>query len=85
MVTMLLIFCLTGFFVVVFCFGIVHLEENNVEMQFEVLKKKLETVGIETGICVPGQYNHLLCPEVLFFSVLHYFYFLLFSAKLNDF
>jgi hypothetical protein len=27
----------------------------------------------------------LLCPEVLFFSVLHYFYFLLFSAKLNDF
>ncbi|KAK2394672.1 DNA helicase [Trifolium repens] len=41
----------------------VHLEENSVEMQFEVLKKKLETVGIETGICVPGQYNHLLCPE----------------------
>jgi hypothetical protein len=56
---MLLIFCLTDFF-----YGIVHLEENNVEMQFEVLKKKLETVGIETGICVPGQYNHLLCPEV---------------------
>ncbi|PNX78648.1 hypothetical protein L195_g034626, partial [Trifolium pratense] len=42
----------------------VHLEENNVEMQFAILKKKLEIVGIETGICVPGQYNHLLCPKV---------------------
>ncbi|CAJ2657864.1 unnamed protein product [Trifolium pratense] len=41
----------------------VHLEENNVEMQFAILKKKLEIVGIETGICVPGQYNHLLCPK----------------------
>jgi hypothetical protein len=64
---MLINFCLTGFFFCCFCFGIVHLEENSVEMQFEVLKKKLETVGIETGICVPGQYNHLLCPEVFFF------------------
>jgi hypothetical protein len=78
MVTMLLIFCLTGFFVVVFCFGIVHLEENNVEMQFEVLKKKLETVGIETGICVPGQYNHLLCPEVFFFCFALFLFFVVF-------
>ncbi|XP_027352791.1 twinkle homolog protein, chloroplastic/mitochondrial isoform X2 [Abrus precatorius] len=44
----------------------VHLEnaaEKSVDMQFNILKKKLEAVGMETGICVPGQYNHLLCPE----------------------
>ncbi|TKY45238.1 Twinkle-like protein [Spatholobus suberectus] len=37
-------------------------EEKSVELQFSILKK-LEAVGMETGICVPGQYNHLLCPE----------------------
>ncbi|KAK7303608.1 hypothetical protein RJT34_14518 [Clitoria ternatea] len=46
----------------------VHLEnpeEKSAELQFNILKKKLEAVGMETGICVPGQYNHLLCPECL--------------------
>ncbi|KAJ1414365.1 TOPRIM domain [Sesbania bispinosa] len=33
------------------------------EVQFNMLKKKLEVVGVETGACVPGQYNHLLCPQ----------------------
>ncbi|KAK7329649.1 hypothetical protein VNO77_23821 [Canavalia gladiata] len=44
----------------------VHLEnpeEKNVEMQFSILKQRLEAVGMDSGICVPGQYNHLLCPE----------------------
>ncbi|KAL9320589.1 hypothetical protein ACSQ67_012428 [Phaseolus vulgaris] len=36
---------------------------KSVELQFNILKKRLEAVGMETGICVPGQYNHLLCPE----------------------
>lgn len=41
----------------------VHLEENSMESQFDILKKKLEVVGMDTGICVPGQNNHLLCPK----------------------
>ncbi|KAE9599195.1 putative DNA helicase [Lupinus albus] len=44
----------------------VHLEkqdEAKVEMQFNLLKKKLKAVGIDTDICVPGQYTHLLCPH----------------------
>ncbi|XP_059451523.1 twinkle homolog protein, chloroplastic/mitochondrial-like isoform X1 [Corylus avellana] len=28
----------------------------------EILKKKLENLGMDTDICIPGQYNHLLCP-----------------------
>ncbi|XP_052116080.1 twinkle homolog protein, chloroplastic/mitochondrial [Arachis duranensis] len=43
----------------------VHLEnpdENEKERRFNSLKYKLEAVGLDTGICVPGQYNHLLCP-----------------------
>ena len=75
---MLLNFCLI-------VFGIVHLEENSVEMQFDILKKKLEVVGMDTGICVPGQYNHLLCPKVFLFQFLSCFYFLLYFAKLNAF
>ncbi|XP_020230809.1 twinkle homolog protein, chloroplastic/mitochondrial isoform X2 [Cajanus cajan] len=39
--------------------------EKHVELQFNILKKKLDAVGMETGICVPGQYNHLLCPKCL--------------------
>lgn len=35
------------------------------EFQFSILKKKLKAVGMDTGICMPGQYNHLLCPECL--------------------
>lgn len=36
------------------------------EMKFNVLKKKLEVLGIDNGIYVPGQYNNLICPEVFF-------------------
>ncbi|XP_061349798.1 twinkle homolog protein, chloroplastic/mitochondrial-like, partial [Gastrolobium bilobum] len=42
-----------------------HLEnpdENRLGLQFSMLQKKLEAVGIETGLCVPGQHNNLLCP-----------------------
>ena len=38
--------------------------EKSVEFQLNILKKKLEAIGMETGMCEPGQYNHLLCPEV---------------------
>ncbi|KAE9594858.1 putative DNA helicase [Lupinus albus] len=44
----------------------VHLENLNeakVEMQFNLLKTKLMAIGIDTDICVPGQYTHLLCPS----------------------
>ncbi|CAL0301007.1 unnamed protein product [Lupinus luteus] len=37
--------------------------EAKVEMQFELLKTKLKAIGIDTDICVPGQYSHLLCPN----------------------
>ncbi|KAG4946163.1 hypothetical protein JHK87_042170 [Glycine soja] len=37
---------------------------KSVEFQLNILKKKLEAIGMETGMCEPGQYNHLLCPEV---------------------
>ncbi|XP_050276476.1 twinkle homolog protein, chloroplastic/mitochondrial isoform X2 [Quercus robur] len=30
--------------------------------QLKILKQKLEELGMDTEICVPGQYNHLLCP-----------------------
>ncbi|KAF3942941.1 hypothetical protein CMV_030452, partial [Castanea mollissima] len=30
--------------------------------QLKILKRKLEELGMDTEICVPGQYNHLLCP-----------------------
>jgi len=39
-------------------------EAKSVELQYGILKERLEAVGMETGICVPGQYNHLLCPKV---------------------
>lgn len=42
-------------------------EEKRVDLQFNILKKRLEAVGMDTGICMPGQYNHLLCPEVSLF------------------
>lgn len=38
--------------------------EKNMELQLNILKKKLEAIGVETEMCEPGQYNHLLCPEV---------------------
>ncbi|KAL2970253.1 hypothetical protein AAZX31_15G128600 [Glycine max] len=38
---------------------------KSVEFQLNILKKKLEAIGMETGMCEPGQYNHLLCPECL--------------------
>ncbi|KAL5140799.1 Twinkle, chloroplastic/mitochondrial [Glycine soja] len=39
--------------------------EKNMELQLNILKKKLEAIGVETEMCEPGQYNHLLCPECL--------------------
>ncbi|BAT87716.1 Twinkle-like protein [Vigna angularis] len=38
-------------------------EAKRAELQFNILRKRLEAVGMETGICEPGQYNHLICPE----------------------
>lgn len=47
----------------------VHLEspEEGIvsETEFKILKGKLEDLGIESEELVPGQYNHLLCPNVL--------------------
>ncbi|XP_057428640.1 twinkle homolog protein, chloroplastic/mitochondrial [Lotus japonicus] len=40
-------------------------EDSSVHMKFEALKKKLKVVGIETETCLPGQHNHLTCPECL--------------------
>ncbi|KAB1210459.1 hypothetical protein CJ030_MR6G010755 [Morella rubra] len=28
----------------------------------KILKQKLEEIGIDSELCTPGQYNHLLCP-----------------------
>uniref|UniRef100_A0A2N9H9D8 Uncharacterized protein n=1 Tax=Fagus sylvatica TaxID=28930 RepID=A0A2N9H9D8_FAGSY len=33
--------------------------------QLKILKQKLEELGMDTDICIPGQYNHLLCPMAL--------------------
>ncbi|KAK7246188.1 hypothetical protein RIF29_41048 [Crotalaria pallida] len=38
-------------------------DDGKVAMQFNVLKKKLKAVGMDTDICTPGQYSHLLCPD----------------------
>ncbi|VVA28376.1 PREDICTED: twinkle [Prunus dulcis] len=38
-------------------------EEKRVDFnQLSRLKLKLEMLGIDYGICMPGQYNHLICP-----------------------
>lgn len=40
-------------------------EEKRVDFnQLSRLKLKLEMLGIDYGICMPGQYNHLICPIV---------------------
>nr|POE71142.1 twinkle like protein, chloroplastic/mitochondrial [Quercus suber] len=31
--------------------------------QLKILKQKLEELGMDNEICVPGQHNHLLCPK----------------------
>lgn len=37
--------------------------ENGLDSaQLKILKQKLEELGMDSEICVPGQYNHLLCP-----------------------
>ncbi|XP_024021254.1 twinkle homolog protein, chloroplastic/mitochondrial isoform X1 [Morus notabilis] len=36
-------------------------EEKNAS-QFRILKQKLEDLGLECDISVPGQFNHLICP-----------------------
>ncbi|CAL5184198.1 unnamed protein product [Lathyrus oleraceus] len=42
----------------------VYLDENVLDANIDALKRKLEVIGMDAEICVPGQqFNHLLCPE----------------------
>ncbi|KAJ7969205.1 twinkle-like protein, chloroplastic/mitochondrial [Quillaja saponaria] len=38
-------------------------EERFDPTQFKILKRKLEELGVDCEICVPGQYYNLLCPR----------------------
>lgn len=40
-----------------------RMAENTLNLsQLKILKQKLEELGIDSEICIPGQYNHVLCP-----------------------
>ncbi|KAI4297183.1 hypothetical protein L6164_037082 [Bauhinia variegata] len=48
--------------------GYSHVFHTNVprppeDMQLKILKHKLEELRIDTKTCMPGQYNHLMCPK----------------------
>ncbi|KAF5944861.1 hypothetical protein HYC85_018938 [Camellia sinensis] len=39
------------------------LEENGIDLaEMKVLRRKIEELGIDSNLCKPGQYNHLICP-----------------------
>ncbi|KAL7211226.1 hypothetical protein ACSBR2_014160 [Camellia fascicularis] len=39
------------------------LEENGIDLaEMKVLRRKMEELGIDSNLCKPGQYNHLICP-----------------------
>ncbi|CAL5346482.1 unnamed protein product [Camellia sinensis] len=39
------------------------LEENGIDLaEMKVLRRKMEEHGIDSNLCKPGQYNHLICP-----------------------
>ncbi|KAF5936591.1 hypothetical protein HYC85_024097 [Camellia sinensis] len=41
----------------------VTLEENGIDLaEMKVLRRKMEELGIDSNLCKPGQYNHLICP-----------------------
>ncbi|KAL7211198.1 hypothetical protein ACSBR2_014136 [Camellia fascicularis] len=40
-----------------------NLEENGINLaEMKVLRRKMEELGIDSNLCKPGQYNHLICP-----------------------
>ncbi|KAL7241857.1 hypothetical protein ACSBR1_014436 [Camellia fascicularis] len=39
------------------------LEENGIDLaEMKVLRRKMEEHGIDSNLCKPEQYNHLICP-----------------------
>lgn len=38
-------------------------QDDVVSANLTILKKKLETIGIDGDSCITGQHNHLLCPQ----------------------
>lgn len=39
-------------------------EENRLAMVPIKLRQKMEEVGLDSNLCIPGQYNNLICPMV---------------------
>lgn len=75
--------CVCFWNISLFYFVVVVLEdpEEKNAAQFRILKQKLEDLGLECDISVPGQFNHLICPMVFCsFRFVYYAYFISISV-----
>ncbi|KAI7996440.1 hypothetical protein LOK49_LG10G02226 [Camellia lanceoleosa] len=49
--------------VILYSLTIVILEENGIDLaKMKVLTRKMKELGIDSNLCKPRQYNHLICP-----------------------